>query len=150
MKNTTLIAMMAVSISVAGCGKSSSTSAASTPPKQASYDFIGHERTAVAHSQMVAYCTADTNSAPNVIFTVSEIWKGAHDALTLGITNGTQFPLSWGKEGQVGPCPDAAILIVSPTASRETALESPNLTFIRDGRVGTNTLQEFKSEVGLQ
>jgi hypothetical protein len=143
MKNPVVIVVMAVSILMAGCGKKSGAS------KTASFDFIGHARKAVAQSQVVAYCTADTNNAPNIVLTVSEIWKGAHDASTLGITNGTQFPLLWGKEGQVGPCPNAAILIVSPTASRETALEEPNLMFIQHGRVGTNTLQEFKTEVGL-
>ncbi len=150
MKNTIVIGIMAFTISVVGCGKKSGTSHSSTSPTRAPIDFVGDQQKRVTRSQVVAYAIADTNNAPNIVLTVSEIWKGAHEAPTLGITNGTQFSLQWStNDGLVGPWPDAAIVIIPPATNSSVALKMRSLTFIRAGQIDSMTLQEYKTKVGL-
>jgi hypothetical protein len=159
MKNTTLIGIVAASILVAGCGKKTSAPVSSVPPatptppatpNMPTMDFVSHEREAVAQSQVVAYCTADTNNAPDIVLTVSEIWKGVGAASTLRITNGTQFSLQWQSLREPrGPLPDAAIVIIPPADSQAKAIQSREVAFVRAGRVAHMTIQEYKTKLGL-
>jgi len=92
---------MAIAIGVSGCGKKQAATGGSMPSIKTNYsliythsDEIAHMHKMVDQCQVIAYAITDTNNATNIIFTVSEIWKGTNQAAALGITNGTQFSSS--------------------------------------------------------
>src|SRR3974377_1501500 len=107
MRSSLIIGIMAFTILVAGCGKKAPPYSGPTVTQSCRDDFVAQEEKVAESSQMIVYAGANTNQMPNIVLTVSEIWKGAHDASTLGITNGTQLSISGGDI--VGGLPDGAI-----------------------------------------
>jgi len=153
MKNLIAVGIMVSSIMLAGCGKKS-VADREVPPyhgptltKAADDDFIAQEQKVADSSQVIAYASADTNQMPNIVLTVSEVWKGAHEASTVGVTNGTQFSV----DGSLyrGPLPDGAIVLISHADSPSVALQHPHFTFVRSGRVLDMTIKEYKTRLGL-
>jgi hypothetical protein len=110
-------------------------------------NFVAEETKAAESSQVIAYASADTNRMPNIVLTVSEIWKGADHASALGITNGMQLSISGG--GIAGGLPDGAIVFIPAAVSPSVALQKRQVTFVRSGRVLDITVQEFKKGIGL-
>jgi hypothetical protein len=153
MKNITVTGALAVSIFVAGCGRKSAAQKEAAPyrgptlTQSAVDDFVAQEQKIADHSQVIAYASAETNQMPNIVLTVSEIWKGAHDAATLGVTNGTQFSLS--GNSLRGPLPDGAIVLIPQTDSPSIALQQRRVTFVRSGRILDMTITEYKTRLGL-
>src|ERR1035437_3772740 len=126
MKNPIVIGIMVFSVLLASCGKKS-VADKEVPPyhgqtfsKSADDDFIASEQKVADNSQVIAYASADTNQMPNIVFTVSEIWKGAHDASTLGVTNGTQFSVDGNPLR--GPLPDGAVVLIPQEDRKSTRL----------------------------
>jgi hypothetical protein len=153
MKNLIVIGIMVVLIPVAGCGKKS-VADKEVPPyhgqtfTQASDDdFIAQEQKVADNSQVIAYASAGTNQMPNIVLTVSEIWKGAQDASILGVTNGTQFSLD--GNSLRGPLPDGAIVLIPQADSPSVALEHRRVTFVRSGRILDMTIKKYKTRLGL-
>jgi hypothetical protein len=153
MRNLTIAGILAVSIFVPGCGKKSAAQKEAPPyggptlTQGAVDDFIAHEQKGADNSQVIAYASADTNQMPNIVLTVSEIWKGAHVAATLGVTNGTQFSLS-GKSLR-GPLPDGAVVLIPLADSPSIALQKRSVTFVRSGRILDMTIKEYRTRLGL-
>jgi hypothetical protein len=144
MKNTITIGVITVSFFLAGCGHKHSTSLS-----VAAHKVKIDEETVVAQSQVIAYASAYTNNAPDMLLTIDEIWKGSHDASRLGITNGSQIPFRWPVEG--GVLPDGAIVFIPQQVSNSTVQLGPGTTFVRAGRVGgihAMTVQEYKIWIG--
>jgi hypothetical protein len=153
MKDPIVVGIMVFSVLLAGCGKKS-VADKEVPPyhgqtftKSADDDFIASEQKVADSSQVIAYASADTNQMPSIVLTVSEIWKGAHDAATLGITNGTQFSL--GGSSVRGPLPDGAIVLIPQADSPSVALEQRRVTFVRSGRILDMTIKEYKTRLGI-
>jgi len=153
MKNLIVVGITVFSILLAGCGKKS-VADKEVPPyhgqtftQTSDDDFIAQEKKVADHSQVIAYASADTNHMPNIILTVSEIWKGAHDAPVLGVTNGTQFSV-YGNSLR-GPLPDGAIVLIPVADSPSIALQKRQVTFVRSGRILDMTIKEYKMRLGL-
>jgi hypothetical protein len=141
------------SVLLTGCGKKS-VADKEVPPyhgqtitKSADDYFIALDQKVADSSQVIAYASADTNQMPNIVLTVSEIWKGAHDAATLGVTNGTQFSLS--GSSLRGPLPDGAIMFIPQADSPSVALQHRQTTFVRSGRILDMTIKEYKTRLGI-
>ena len=145
MKTPTIIAAIAVTVLVSGCGKKQSTA------------HVPGMRSQVDTSQVVAYGGVDTNNIPNLVMTVSEIWKGVGEASALGITNGTQFPFRWFTNSLASQpaghfpdhAPDHAIVIIPHGGNPSTALRGGAIFYVSDGRILGMTIQEFKAKYGL-
>jgi hypothetical protein len=118
----------------------------SSSSKTASKEFIDWEHKQTSQSQVVAYATANTNDAPNIILTVSEFWKGADEAMSLGITNGMQFPMRW-PTGQT--LPDGAIMFFPHDSDPSKPFLGGGAMFVQKDHVADMTFQEFKSGLGL-
>ena len=103
----------------------------------------------VAQSAVIAYAKADTNKAPNLQLAVAEIWKGTHEAQTLGITNGMQFPFRWPALAG-GPMMDAAVLFFDGGSGRSAALRPTSIYVVRVGRVSGMTTNEFRTKFALR
>jgi hypothetical protein len=169
MKNTTITVIMAATILIAGCGKKRAATNDSTPSIRTNYslkytysnDIAGMQMT-VNQCQVIAYATADTNNATNIVFTVSDIWKGANEATALGITNGTQFsflsPASSGFAISNGDLLDGGIVLI-PTVfyekgirqvlSPSEALQKRLILPVRAGQFDGMTIKEYKGKFGL-
>ena len=153
MNNPIVVGIMVFSVLLAGCGKKSVADKEAPPyhgqtfTKSADDDFIASEQKVADSSQVIAYASADTNQMPNIVLTVSEIWKGAHDAATLGVTNGTQFSLS--GSSLRGPLPDGAIVLIPQADSPSIALQKRHVTIVRSGRILDMTVKEYKTRLGL-
>ena len=106
--------------------------------------FVASERKEVATNQVVGYASANAGNPTNIIFTITEIWKGSEEASRLGITNGMQFT----EDGHVpaGRLPDGAIFLFSLNTNL-TAEEE--MIYVRSGRVENMTVKEFKAKLGL-
>ena len=119
----------------------------------ASSPMASHESTfteqmrVVGQSQVIGYASADTNNTTNILFTITEIWKGSQEASTLGVTNGMQFPHRWPADG--GTPPEGAVVMFPRVASSSMALAGRGFLFVRAGRVLDMTIQEFKTKAGL-
>jgi hypothetical protein len=153
MKNIIVVGIMVSSIMLAGCGKKS-VADREVPPyhgptitKAADDDIMAKEQKVADSSQVIAYARADTNQMPNIVLTISEIWKGVHNASTLGVTNGTQFSINGG--GIRGGLPDGAIVLIPQADSPSVALQHPQFTFVRSGRILDMTIKEYKTRLGL-
>jgi len=118
----------------------------------------------VAQSAVIAYVTLDTNKAPAIRLAVAEIWKGANDARSLGITNGMQFPLRWPERPSSGkwsdtnlfrwpqgglPMWDAAVLFFPSNYSRSETVRPRSIYGVRAGRISGMTTNEFRTRFGL-
>ena len=148
MKNTIITGIMAVTILLAGCGKKSgpsSSSSSSLATSQSSLDT--DQRRVVDTSQVVAYAIADTNRAPDLILTITDIWKGAREAVVLGVTNGLQFSYAWPTNG--GPLPQGMIVYYPQDSNPASALRHRGVLFVRSGRVVGMTVQQYRSKFGL-
>lgn len=134
MKSTIITVIMAASIVLTGCGKTSNTEAERTNKD-------------VSTSQVVCYATTAAGTATNILLTVTEIWKGSEEASKLGITNGMQFS----KDNPAGSLPEGAIFLLSVDTNRQTLTEQ--FTWVRSGRVVYEykdmSVQEFKAKIGL-
>ena len=102
----------------------------------------------VAQSIVIAYAQADTNKAPNIHLSVAEIWKGAHEAQTLGITNGMQIPLRWSADQ--GEMMDGAVLFFRSGSDRPAAVRPSSIYMVRAGRVSGMTTNEFRTRFGIR
>jgi hypothetical protein len=153
MKNITITGIMAVSIFVAGCGKESVAQKEASPyrgptlTQDAVDDFIAQEHKVADNSQVIAYASANTNQMPGIVLTVSAIWKGAHDAASLGVTNGTRFSLS--ASSLRGPLPDGAVVLIPQADSPSDALQKRQMTFVRSGRILNMTIKEYRTRLGI-
>jgi len=169
MKNTTIIVIMAATILIAGCGKKRAATNNSTPSIRTNYSLIFTHSNEIANMQImvnqcqvIAYATADTNDAANIVFTVSEIWKGANEAAALGITNGTQFSSSsvtiTNRDFLNRDLLDGGLVfiptvlyergirqVLSPTEALEKRLIVP----VRAGQIAGMTIKDYKEEFGL-
>ena len=126
---------MAVAILLTGCRK------------QAAYaKILAHTKADAATSQAVCYAIIDTSKSTNVVFTVTEIWKGSDDGSTLGITSGTRIYSLF----QAPPdSSDRAILLFSQDATIQEPQRAMSAIWVRHGRVFDLTIQEFKKKIGL-
>jgi len=152
MKNAIITGVIAATILLTGCGKKNGASSNFGPRFAEDAKKIEIEQQEiVAQSQVIAYATADTNNAPKILLTVTEIWRGSHEASTLGITNGMQFPLRWNDT--VWGLPDGAILFFPRWAdSPSMALKRRSWMIVYAGRVDAPTrmtIREFKAKFGL-
>jgi len=153
MKKLIVVGITVSSIILAGCGKKSVADKEAPPyhgptfTKAADDDFIAQEQKVADNSQVIAYASADTNKMPNIVLTVSEIWKGAHDSSTLGVTNGTQFSV----DGSLirGPLPDGAIVLITHADTASVALQHPHFTLVISGRILDMTIKQYKTGLGL-
>lgn len=155
MKYPIVVALMVVSLLATACGKKSATKD-ETPPyngptlqPSAVDGFILNEKKMADNCQVIAYASADTNHAPNIVFTVLEIWKGKRDASALGVTNGTQFSQRLGSPFY-GELPAGAVVLIPQTDNPLTAFEKRQLTFIRSGRVMDMTVNEYRKRLGIE
>src|ERR1035438_6771948 len=104
MKAIIITGVIAVSILLVGCGRSSPAvgstahafTTADTPLKEL-----------VTQSPIILFASADTNNFPTIRFTVAEVWKGSSDASVAGCGVGTQHSRQWPANG--GALPDGAI-----------------------------------------
>jgi len=153
MKYLTVIEIIVFSVLIVGCGKKSVADKEAPPyhgptiTKSADDEIMASEQKVADNSQVIAYASADTNQMPNIVLTVSEIWKGAHHAATLGVTNGTHFSLS--GSSLRGPLPDGAIVLIPQADSPSVALQHPQFTFVRSGRILDMTIKEYKTRLGI-
>jgi hypothetical protein len=107
--------------------------------------------------QVVAYAIADKNNATNIVFTLTEIWKGTNQAAALGITNGTKFSSS-SVAMPNGDVPDGGVVFV-PTVlyerrirqvlSPKEALDKRLIFPVRAGQIDEMTLKQYRDEFGL-
>jgi hypothetical protein len=134
MKNIIIIGIMAASILMTGCGN------------KAAYNALYLEKTKkeVAQSQVVGYASANINKTTNILFTITEIWKGSEKASTLGMTNGMQF--SDDNYQSAANLPDGEIIIFSRDARGTT---EQTTIYVWSGRVEDMTVKEFKAKIGL-
>ena len=139
MKKLIIIEIMAVSILLTGCGKKPADDADPTGAKR----LFEEMKKTVPISQVVAYAIADTSKSTNMIFTITEIWKGLKEGSAVGITNGMQIRL---QNPSPSDLPDAAI-VTYPLDAGNT--ESRGMYFVRDGKVADMTVPEVKTKIGL-
>jgi hypothetical protein len=132
MKHAIITEILAAYILLAGCSK------APTPMPV---------KDLVAQSQIITYTSADTNHAPHLGLVVTEILKGQHEALALGITNGMQFSYEYPRN--VGHLPDGAFVFIQSGESFSTGLKNSSIYWVRGGRVKNMTIQQFKTTCGL-
>ena len=141
MKNTFIIGLMAVSVLLAGCGKKNAKSGGSA-------SWVADQAQLISKSQVIAYASADTNSSTNLVLTITDIWKGSHEAVTMGMTNSMPFPFQWPTNA--GPFPDGMVLYYYPKDSGlPSAVQPDGVSFIKSGRVFGMTVQEYKTRFGL-
>jgi hypothetical protein len=133
MKNIIIIGIMAACILVAGCGKKAADDAELVQIKE----YVATNRV------VVGYAIADPSKSTNMIFTITEIWKGSKEGSAVGITNGTQIRYQY-PSPSTADLPDAAIVILDAGSA-----ESRSMTFVRQGKVLDMTVQEFKTKIGL-
>jgi hypothetical protein len=137
MKYLIIIGIVAACALLAGCGKKATIA---TAKDHAVFTKMQHD---VSTSRVVCYAIVNTSKTTNVVFTITEIWKGSEDGVALGITNGMQIHSHF--PGEVGH-PDGAILLfpqnANPSAPR-------GVIYVRQGRVLDMTIQEFKTKIGL-
>jgi hypothetical protein len=154
MKSSIVMGIMVVSL-LTGCDKQSGAQKEVPPYRGPTFtqstvdDFVAERRKVADQSQVIAYASADTNNLPSIVFTVSEIWKGTHDATTLGVTNGTQFTLIWNSQLGLGLVPDGAIVLIPQAVNSTEALQKKQMTFVRSGRILNMTVKEFRSRLEL-
>ena len=171
MKNIIIIGIMAASTMLIGCGKK----AAHENPQQAQNDSIlmGMKQVASTSKAVVAYAVADTSKSTNMVFTITEIWKGLQEGAGVGITNGMEIPYQY-PSTSTAYLPDAAIVtfsqdsgpsaatpngrglppvVLSPEDSspseRHGLKDERGMIFVRQGKVCGMTVQEFKTKIGL-
>ncbi|MGO8765714.1 MAG: hypothetical protein ACLQSR_11360 [Limisphaerales bacterium] len=142
MKNIIFIGIMAASTMLMGCDKK----AAHKNPQQAQNDGIlaGMKQAASTSSAVVAYAVADASKSTNMVFTITEIWKGSEEGAAVGITNGMEIPYQY-PSASIAYLPDAAIV----TFTRGSGPIGRGMYFVRQGEVGGMTVQKFKSKIGL-
>jgi uncharacterized protein YunC (DUF1805 family) len=130
MKNIIILAVVAASVLLIGCGKMGTA-------------MIERTKKEVATSQVIGYASTATSTTTNISLTVTEIWKSSEEATRLGITNGMQFS----KDNPAGRLPEGAIFLFSFDTNRQTSSEE--IIWVRSGRVERMTVQEFKAKIGL-
>jgi major membrane immunogen (membrane-anchored lipoprotein) len=139
MKNIIIIGIMAASILLTGCGKKAADDA---KPPQRIY-LLAQTKKDVAASRVVCYAIAKPSKTRNMVFTITEIWKGSEDGSALGITNGTQIESEYPSTDNI---PEAAIVLFpqggSPSGQR-------SMIWVRQGQVSDLPVQEFKTKIGL-
>jgi hypothetical protein len=165
MKNTTITVIMAATILITGCGKKRTATNNTTPSIRTNYSLkythsneIANMQEMVNQCQVIAYATADTNNPTNMVFTVSEIWKGAKEAAALGITNGTQFSSSAFTTMDHRDLLDGGIVFI-PTVhypkgirqvlSPSEAIEKRSIEPVTGGQIVGMTIKEYKDKFGL-
>ena len=144
MRTIIVVAVITVAV-LLGCSAKRDASEASTLTAE---DFIKGEQKRVAQFQVVAYATVNTNKVPNIVLTVSEIWKGDQEATALGITNGTQFPTRWHANADF--LPDCAIIYIPRTVDPTQPFMGGGALFPKNGGVYTGvTIQNYKAGLGF-
>jgi hypothetical protein len=145
----------------AGCGKKHTALSSPSSHSLVKTNYLYPHASAVSgrmskeidQSQVVAYASMDTNSFPNFVASVSEIWKGSSEAPTLGITNGTHFTFQWSATGGYslpgGRFPDHAIVIIPHADSPSIALQRRTILFVYEGRTLGMTISEMRAKYGL-
>jgi hypothetical protein len=147
-----------VAFLVAGCGRSDSSVATDTVGGQKvvpSHSVISQEEAHqiklaeqknIADSQVIAYARAYTNDAPDILFRISEIWKGEHEASDLGITNGSQLPFRWppvlGDLPDGAALPDSAIIFIPRSATRSNLQFGVGTSFFQPGQTNDVALEK--------
>jgi hypothetical protein len=164
MKNTTITVIMAATILIAGCGKKRATTNKSAPSIRTNYslkythsDEIADMQIMVNQCQVIAYAMVDTNNAANIVFTVSDIWKGANEASTLGITNGTQFSTSSLALPNTELLDGGIVLIptvfyekgIRQVLSPAEAVQKRLILPVRAGQFDGMSIKEYKGKFGL-
>ena len=139
MNNIIIIGVMAVLTLLTGCGKKDVIS------NNQNDSIVADTKHAVATSRVVGYAIADTSKSTNMIFTITEIWKGTNEGSAFGITNGTQIRYQ-SPDPDTKYLPDAAIVIFPKLDGN---LESRSLTFVYQGKMCGMSVQEFKTKIGL-
>jgi hypothetical protein len=138
---------MAATIVLVGCGKGGTAGSYASP----SFTTVDTPlKQLVAQSPIIVYASAVTNDSPNIHFVIAEIWKGSHDASTVGCGIGTQISHQWAAN--YGTFPDGAILFYRPSIPASGSFEIAANYMVRAGHIGgttTMTIQEFKSAFGL-
>jgi hypothetical protein len=132
MKNKILIAgFMLAAICLTGCGK------------KVGNDILEQTQKEVASSRVVGYAVANSSKPPNMVFTVTEIWKGSEDASTLGVTNGTRIECEYRSTQNI----PEAIIVLFPPGGSPSGLRS--VIWVRQGQVSDMPVREFKTKIGL-
>lgn len=125
--------MMAVSVLLTGCGNHDDT-------------LVARTKEEAARSQVVGYAIANTSQTTNILFTVTEIWKGSEVASTLGITNGEKYSDNY-YQPDADP-PDGEIFLLS-LGTNVTSIREDGYIYVRAGLIGHMSVQEFKARIGL-
>jgi hypothetical protein len=135
MKNIIIIGVMAVLTLLTSCERKNVINQNNS--------VVADTKHNVAASRVVGYAIADTSKSTNIIFTITEIWKGENEGSAFGITNGTQIRY---QSPDTEYRPDAAIVIFPKLDGN---LESRSLTFVYQGKMCGMSVQEFKTKIGL-
>jgi hypothetical protein len=161
MKHIAIIAVVGFTILISGCGKKPII--AKSPRSLNSPDGTNNSlvyrvdpasdmSSRIGWSRVVAYATIDTNNLPDMVLTISEVWKGASDASLLGITNGTHLPLQWSAPLMVdGQFPDHAVVLFPRSDNPSTPHQMSTILYFYEGRTPTfkMTVQEYRANFGL-
>jgi hypothetical protein len=139
MKTTRLlIIIITFTFVVAGCGKKKVVPSRSAKLQEEAHQIKLAEQKNIADSQVIAYAKAYTNNAPVILFRISEIWKGEHEASDLGITNGSQLPFRWPPDLGDLPAgtalPDSAIIFIPRSATRSNLQFGVGTSFFKPGQ----------------
>ncbi len=140
MKNIITIGVLSVSVFLAGCGQKDSNR--STSLSKATQEIKNDMQRTIAQSPVIAYASAITNNAPDILLSIDEIWKGAHEARELGITNGTQMPFRWPVD--FGELPEGAIVFIPKYATASTLQQGPGSQFFTPSQKEGLTVQGYK------
>jgi len=138
-----LFFVIASTFILAGCGKKKVVPSRSAKLQEEAHQVKLAEQKSVADSQVIAYARADTNNAPDILLSISEIWKGAREASDLGITNGSQLPFRWPAD--LGALPDGAIIFIPRSATRSNLEFGAGTTFFQPGHTNGLTVQGYKT-----
>jgi hypothetical protein len=161
MKNIAIIAVAAVTLLTDGCGKkptAASNPHSPHPSVKTNYSLLYHVdpmldmSNRIDRSRVVAYASVGTNNLPDMVLTISEVWKGASDASLLGITNGTRLPLRWSAADMAdGHFPEHAIVMFPRSDSPSTSHQMSVILYIYEGRTRAfnMTIQEYRAKFGL-
>jgi major membrane immunogen (membrane-anchored lipoprotein) len=131
MNSTVIMSIMAASILLTGCGNMDD-------------DIVMRTKKEVAQSQVVGYASTKTISPTNIVFTLTEIWKGSDEASRSGYTNGTQFSDEYDSAGNP---PEGAIIVFSTGATHQ--ITTKDTIYVRSGRIVDMPVKEFRAKIGL-
>jgi hypothetical protein len=90
----------------------------------------------VEQSTVIAYANMETNKAGAATMIVAEIWKGATDARSLGITNGLRIPFEGDRTHISKRAMDAAVLLFQRASGGPQRFKLFSIHAVYAGRIG--------------